>query len=291
LELLGNVIVSLSQPVLKLGNTTLTWWSLIYISILIIALLITTGRLQRLIVRQAKERTNLDVSATTGISTIVRFVIIGLGFLVILQSAGVDLSSLTIMAGAVGLGLTVGLQSLTTNIMSGLTLFTEKPIKVGDRVEVDGVVGDVTKITFRATTILTDDNIEIIVPNTQFITHKVTNWSHSSPNVRLTVPIAVSINCDPQHVKSVVEEVALKNDGVLKEPLPELIFAGFGESALKFELSIWTCAYTRKPFVLKSQLYYEMFDRFKTEGIEIPYPQRDIHIRSEDLAAIDAKRS
>lgn len=291
MELLGNVIISLSQPVLKLGNTTLTWWSLIYITVLIIILLVTTGRLQRLIVRQATARTNLDVGATHGISTIVRFLIIGLGFLVILQSAGVDLSSLTIMAGAIGLGLTVGLQSLTTNIMSGLTLFTEKPIKVGDRVEVDGVVGDITKITFRATTILTDDNIEIIVPNTQFITHKVTNWSHSSPNVRLSVPISCSISSDPIHVKSVVEGVAMKNDGVLKEPPPELIFVGFGESALKFELSIWTCAYTRKPFVLKSQLYYEIFAKFKTEGIEIPYPQRDIHIRSEDLAALDAKRS
>ncbi len=291
MELLGNVIVSLSQPVLKLGNTTLTWWSLIYISVLIIILLVTTGRLQRLIVRQATTRTNLDVGATHGISTIIRFLIIGLGFLVILQSAGVDLSSLTIMAGAIGLGLTVGLQSLTTNIMSGLTLFTEKPIKVGDRVEVDGVVGDITKITFRATTVLTDDNIEIIVPNTQFITKKVTNWSHSSPNVRLTVPLSVSIAADPRHVKRVVEEVALENDGVLKEPLPELIFAGFGESSLKFELSIWTNAYTRKPFILKSQLYYEVFDRFKTEGIEIPYPQRDIHIRTGDLSALDAKRS
>lgn len=291
MEFLGSAIVSLSQPVLKLGNTTLTWWSLIYISVLIIALLITTGRLQRLIVRQATTRTNLDVGATHGISTIVRFVVIGLGFLVILQSAGVDLSSLTIMAGAIGLGLTVGMQSITTNIMSGFTLFTEKPIKVGDRVEVDGVIGDITKITFRATTILTDDNIEIIVPNTQFITRKVTNWSHSSPNVRLAVPISVSLQADPAQVKRVVEDVAIQNEGVLKEPLPELLFVGFGESSLKFELSIWTSVYTRKPFILKSQLYYEIFERFKAEGIEIPYPQRDIHIRTGDLAALDAKRS
>jgi small-conductance mechanosensitive channel len=291
-EFLGNVITILSQPVLKLGNTTLTWWSLIYITVLIAFLMITTGRLQRLIIKQAEARTNLDIAATNGISTIVRYLFIGLGFLVILQSAGVDLSSLTIMAGAIGLGLTVGMQSITTNLMSGLTLYTERPIKVGDRVEVDGVVGDITKITFRATTILTDDNIEIIVPNTQFITGKVINWSHSSPTVRLRMPISISTNSDPKQIKATVEDVAKRNEGVLEQPAPELIFVGFGESALKFELSIWTSVYTRQTFVLKSQLYYELFERFKTDGIEIPYPQRDIHIRTGDpAAATDAKRS
>jgi small-conductance mechanosensitive channel len=289
MEYIAHVANLLSQPVLKLGNTSLTWWSMLYMAVLTVILMISTGRIQRFIVSQAESRTNFDVGVTNGISTVVRYVFIGIGFLVILQSAGVDLSSLTILAGAIGLGLTVGMQSLTTNIMSGLTLFTERPVKVGDRIEVDGVVGDITKITFRATTVLTDENIEIIVPNSQFITKKVTNWSHSSPNIRLTLPISVSFKSDPRQVKDIVETVAAEHEGVLPEPKPELIFSGFAESSLKFELWVWTCDYTRRPLVLKSKLYYEIFERLKKEGIEIPYPQRDIHIRTGALNPGDVK--
>jgi len=269
---------------MKLGNTGLTWWSILYLAVLTILLLILTGKMQRFIVKQAETRTNLDIGTTHGISTVVRYLMIGIGFLVILQSAGVDLSSLTIIAGAIGLGLTVGLQSLVSNVVSGVTLFTERPVKVGDRVEVDGTVGDITNITFRATTILTDENIEIIVPNSQFITKKVTNWSHSSPNIRLTIPVTVSYKTDPRKVKDLIEDVARKHDGVLKEPTPELIFSGFGDSALRFDLWVWTCDFTRRPLVLKSNLYYEIFERLKAEGIEIPFPQRDIHIRTGVIA-------
>lgn len=283
MEYMGHVSNLLSQPVLKLGNTGLTWWSLLYLAVLTGLLLIFTGKMQRFIVKQAETRTNFDVGTAHGISTVLRYVMIGVGFLVILQSAGVDLSSLTIIAGAIGLGLTVGLQSLTSNLVSGVTLFTERPVKIGDRVEVDGTVGDITNITFRATTVLTDENIEIIVPNSQFITKKVTNWSHSSPNIRLTLPMMVSYKTDPRRVKALVEEVARRHEGVLAEPVPELIFSGFAESALRFELWVWTCDYTRRPLVLKSNLYYEIFERLKSEGIEIPFPQRDIHIRTGAL--------
>ncbi len=251
--------------------------------------MILTGRTQRFILRQAQDRTKVDVGIIHGISTIVRYVFVGVGFLVILQSAGVDLSSLTILAGAIGLGLTVGLQNLTSNTMSGLTLFLERPVKVGDRVQVDNVTGDITKITFRATTILTDDNIEIIVPNTQFITGKVINWSLSSPNVRLSLPLSLAIDSDPNQIKLLVEELAINHPGVLKQPEPELIFLGFAESSLKFELWVWTCEYTRRPFVLKSQLYFQIFEKFKEENIAIPFPQTDIHIRTGTFAQIDAK--
>lgn len=287
MEYVGNISNLLSQPVMKLGNTGLTWWSLLYLAVLTIILLILTGKMQRFIVKQAKTRTNLDIGTTHGISTVVRYLMIGIGFLVILQSVGVDLSSLTIIAGAIGLGLTVGLQSLVSNIVSGVTLFTERPVKVGDRIEVDGTVGDITNITFRATTILTDENIEIIVPNSQFITKKVTNWSHSSPNIRLTIPVTVSYKSDPRQVKELIEEVARKHDGVLKDPRPELIFSGFGDSALRFDLWVWTCDFTRRPLVLKSNLYYEIFERLKAEGIEIPLPQRDIHIRTGVIATTE----
>ncbi len=289
MEFISNFTDMLSQPVVKLGTSALTWWSLIYMSVLMGALMVLTGRTQRFILRQAQDRTKVDVGIIHGISTIVRYVFVGIGFLVILQSAGVDLSSLTILAGAIGLGLTVGLQNLTSNVMSGLTLFLERPVKVGDRVQVDNVTGDITKITFRATTILTDDNIEIIVPNTQFITGKVINWSLSSPNVRLSLPLSLAIDSEPKRIKLLVERLAVDHPGVLKQPEPELIFLGFAESSLKFELWVWTCEYTRRPFVLKSQLYFQIFEKFKEENIAIPFPQTDIHIRTGAFAQIDAE--
>ena len=275
----------LSQPLLTIGKNTITWWSVLYVSLMFLLLLLGTSRFEKAILALAKKRPEIDVGIVASISILARYLFLAIGFIVILQSAGIDLSSLTIIAGGIGLGLTVGLQKMVTNFMSGITLFVERPIKVGDRVEVDGILGDVTKMTLRATTICTDENIEIIVPNAQFITGKVTNWSHSSPKIRLSMPISVARQSDPRSVREIIEAVARKHAGVLQDPPPELMFTGFGESSLDFSLWVWTYDYTRQPFVLKSDLYYEIFDRFKQEGIEIPLPQREVQIRSASQIA------
>lgn len=276
----------MSQPLLKLGDNAITWWHIIYIAVLSLLLLIATTNFQKLILKAAGKQGYIDIGIANSISVLAKYVCLAIGFIVILQTAGINLSSLTIIAAGMGLGLTVGLQNIIANFMSGLTLFMERPIKVGDRVEVDGVLGDITKITMRSTTVCTNENIEIIVPNTHFITGKVTNWSHSSPNIRLSMPLGVAYQSNPREVRRIVEEVAAAHPGVLKDPPPELIFTSFGESALLFTLWVWTCDYTRQPFVLKSDLYYEIFDRLKKEGVEIPYPQRDVHIRSGTLATL-----
>ena len=132
----------------------------------------------------------------------------------------------------------------------------------------------------RATEILTNDNISIIVPNSQFISQTVINWSHTNRSVRFNFPVGVSYREDPQVVKQVLLDIAMDNPGVLKNPRPDVLFFEYGESAMNFNLRVWTREYINSPGVLKSQLYYEIARRFREKGIEIPFPQYDIHIKN-----------
>jgi small-conductance mechanosensitive channel len=197
-----------------------------------------------------------------------------------LQNSNVDLSALGILAGAIGVGIGFGLQNITNNFISGLIILFERPIKVGDRIEVNEVYGDVVKISPRSTMILTNDNISIIVPNSQFIDSAVINWSHNDRNIRFNIPVGVSYKEDPQKIKKILLEVAEENNGVLRHPEPDVLFDQYNDSSIDFILRIWTSEYISRPKVLKSQLYYEIFRRFREENVEIPYPQRDLHIRS-----------
>jgi small-conductance mechanosensitive channel len=202
----------------------------------------------------------------------------------VLQTVGIDLSTLTILAGALGIGIGFGLQNITNNLVSGIIILFERPIKVGDRIEVGKVSGDVVKISMRSTTILTNDNISIIVPNSDFISSTVINWSHVDRNIRLNIPVGVAYKEDPKKVKKLLLEVVSDNEGVLKEPKPDVLFNEFGDSALVFNLRVWTREYINRPGVLRSQLYYSIFEKFKEHGVEIPFPQRDIHLKSSAAA-------
>jgi small-conductance mechanosensitive channel len=226
-------------------------------------------------------KSRIDVGVRIAVGTIIRYIVLVIGFIIVFQTVGIDLSTLTILAGALGIGIGFGLQNITNNFVSGIVILFERPIKVGDRIEVGEISGDVMKIAIRATTILTNDNISIIVPNSDFVSSKVINWSHIDRNVRLNFPVSVSYKEDPERIKKVLLDVVANNQGVLKEPKPDVLFEDFGESSLVFNLRVWTREYTNRPGVLKSQLYYAIFKKFREEKIQIPYPQRDIHIINE----------
>lgn len=228
-------------------------------------------------------KSSLDLGTRTAIGTITRYSIILIGLMIILQTVGIDLSTITVLAGALGVGIGFGLQNITNNFVSGIIILFERPIKVDDRIEVGNITGDVVRISMRATTIVTNDNISVIVPNSEFISSKVINWSHNDRNVRFNIPVGVSYKEDPQKVKELLLSVANDNDAVLKEPLPDVIFSEFGDSSLNFVLRVWTSTLIQAPKVLKSQLYFEIFKRFSEVGIQIPFPQRDLHIKNDEL--------
>ncbi|WP_462251034.1 mechanosensitive ion channel family protein [Ekhidna sp.] len=265
----------------KLGDSNITLGTILYFIIGFIILNYIARRFKSLLVNQILVKANMDKGARNSIGLISRVMIMFIGSIFIIQSAGIDMSSLSLLAGALGVGIGFGLQNITDNFISGIIILFEKPIKVGDRIVVGDTEGDVINISVRATTILTNENVSIIVPNSEFISSRVINWSHNDRNIRFDIPVGVSYQEDPVEVRNVLLDVARENEHVLKTPAPHVFFDEFGDSSLNFTLAIWTSTYTDKPRKLKSELYFSIFEKLKEKGIEIPFPQRDIHIKSQ----------
>lgn len=276
---LDDIVNFLSVPIFSIGNTDVTLWTLTYLILLLVLLYYVTTKLNKIVVYKLLANSKIELGVRVAVGTIFRYVILTVGFIIILQTVGINLSSITILLGALGVGIGFGLQNITNNFVSGLIILFERPIKVGDRIEVTGITGDVINISMRATTIVTNDNISIIVPNSEFISSTVINWSHSDRKVRFNFPVGVSYKEDPENIKQILLDVANTNPGVLREPKPDVLFTEYGDSSLVFDLRVWTDQYITKPGVLKSQLYFEIFKSFKEKGVEIPFPQRDLHIK------------
>ncbi len=277
---LQKIIDSLNTPLFTIGSSAFTIWTMIYLILATVILIVVASQINKLIAHKLLARSRFELGVRVAVGAIVKYVLLVVGFVVILQTAGINLSSLTILLGALGVGIGFGLQNITNNFVSGLIILFERPIKVGDRIEVADVAGDVVDISMRATTIITNDNISIIVPNSQFISETVINWSHTDRNVRFNFPVRVSYQEDPETIRKVLLEIARDNPGVLKNPVPDVLFSEYADSAMIFNLRVWTREYVNRPGVLKSQLYDEIARRFREQGIEIPYPQRDVYIKS-----------
>ncbi len=287
LKMLSNYFKAVNEiinaPLFTIGQSDISVGTIVYFILAFFLLSIISSRIRKILVDRILVRANFDIGVRASIGNITRFTILLIGTVVIIQSAGIDLSALSLLAGALGVGIGFGLQNITDNFISGLIILFEKPIKVGDRIEVGDINGDVLSISVRATTVLTNDNISIIVPNSEFISKQVINWSHNDRNIRFRIPVGVSYNEDPEKVKRILLEVARANENVLLEPAPIVLFDEFGDSSLNFTLAVWTGTFTNRPRILKSDLYFEIFKRFREEGIEIPFPQRDIHVKTSPL--------
>jgi small-conductance mechanosensitive channel len=231
---------TINRPFLTLGNYDLTIWNLFYLLVLLFLLLYVTSKIRKWLIYKVLAKSNIELGVRIAVGTILRYVVVLIGLFIILQTLGIDLSSVTILAGALGVGIGFGLQNVTNNFVSGLIILFERPIKVGDRIEVADITGDVTKISMRATTITTNDNISIIVPNSEFISSTVINWSHTDRDIRLNIPVGVSYNEDPEKVKNVLLEVVDANQGVLQNPKPDVLFDEYDDSSINFSLRVWT---------------------------------------------------
>lgn len=270
----------LNKTIIGGTENPLKFFDLLRLVFFVALLVFFSGKFKTIFVRQILPKYSDDIGVSQSIGTIIQYLIIIIGGLIIIQSTGVNLGSLNLLAGALGVGIGFGLQNIANNFISGLIILFERPVKVGDRIDVGSVTGDVTKISSRATTINTNDNISIIIPNADVINKQVINWSHNDRNVRFGIPVGVAYKEDPTIVKKILLEVAQEHNGVLKKPVPEVLFIQYGDSSLDFDLKVWTNRYTDRPIVLKSELYYKIFEKFKEHNIEIPYPQRDLHIKS-----------
>jgi len=274
------IIDAFSVPLFRVGESAFSLWVLTYIILASLFLIFIAQATNKIVTHRLLSKSRIELGVRIAVGSIVRYLFLVVGFIVIMQTAGINLSSITILLGALGVGIGFGLQNITNNFVSGVIILLERPIKVGDRIEVGNIAGDVVDISMRATTVITNDNISIIVPNSQFISETIINWSHTDRSVRFNFPVGVSYKENPENVRKILLDIALANAGVLKDPKPDVLFAQYADSAMVFNLRVWSCEYINRPGVLKSQLYYEIARRFREEGIEIPFPQRDIHIKN-----------
>jgi small-conductance mechanosensitive channel len=209
---------------------------------------------------------------------IIRYIIIGFGFIFAISILGVDLSTFNLMAGALGLGIGFGLQTIISNFVSGLILIFERPILPGDSVEVDNLWCTVSKVGVRASVINTYDGAEVIVPNNNLITNDLINWTLSSKIRRMEVKIGTAYGSNPNQVLEILKAAAVNHPKVLKDPEPTTLFQGFGESSLNFTLWFWV--YFENGLSSKSEISIDIYNRLDEANIEIPFPQRDVHIKS-----------
>lgn len=251
---------------------------------LLIALLIAvfwiSSRTKRFLFNRFLVHSGLDRALQYAISQIVSNVVLVVGIFIVLENTGIHLGALTVFAGAVGVGVGFGLQNIASNFISGLVILAERPITIGDRIEVAGITGQVQQIRARSTVIMTSDNIAMIVPNSKFIDSPVTNWHYGDPRVRFRLPIGVAYGSDVNKVRDALIAAAREHQATLDDPPPNAYLEKFGDSTIDFELIVWSKEMSHKPRRFKSDLNFLIEKHLREAGIEIPNPQRDLHIRS-----------
>ncbi|MEO6804066.1 MAG: mechanosensitive ion channel domain-containing protein [Granulicella sp.] len=268
----------------KIGALPVTPLFLIKVGVFLFLLFAISSALQRFIMGRVLRRLNISESQKFALSRFTTYLLFCVGLFVGLQSLGVNLNSLVVFGGAVGVGVGLGLQNVVSNFVAGLILLVEQPIRMGDRIEIKDTLGDVIKIAARSTWVKTNDNVIIIVPNNDFINTAVTNWTANDATVRINIPVGVGYGSDPEVVRELLLEAAREHSDVLKDPPPNVIFTDYGDNSINFTLRVWTSTQSHAPALLKSDLYFTLFKRFGERGIELPFPQRDLHIRSSDIA-------
>lgn len=250
----------------------------------IYAALLASKAIQMLLLNKVLPRYGAERGVQLSITRLVHYGILTIGFLVMLRVLGFQLNQLALLGGALGVGIGFGLQAIVNNFASGLILLFERPIKVGDTIQIGEEIGEVKHLGLRATIIQTFDYAEIVVPNSDLVTGQVTNWTLGERRVRIRIPVGVAYGTDVSKVLKILLSCAEANPVVLSTPAPLAFFLAFGASSLDFEVRVWIPEFLNKTQVL-SDLNQDIEKEFALNGIEIPFPQTDLHLRSVDEAA------
>lgn len=240
--------------------------------------------LHRLLVRRSG---GASAGVAYSIARISQYVVIVTGILVGLENVGLSLTTLTAFGAVLSVGIGFGLQNIAQNFISGLILLVERPVQQGDYIRVGDTVGRVDEIAMRATRVISRDGVAVIVPNSELITATVINQSAGSPNYRVRVKIGVAYGTDLSRMRDLLLRIAGAHEGVLADPPPRVFFRDFGDSTLDFELTLWLSDPQQEPFVT-SDLRFAIDAEFRANGVEMPFPQRDLHVRG--LEALAARR-
>jgi small-conductance mechanosensitive channel len=245
---------------------------------------LTSWAVQTMLMKGVFTTRELQVGVRISIARLVHYGFVFVGFLLALVALGVHLRDITIIAGALGVGIGFGLQGIVNNFVSGLILLFERPIKVGDYIQLGELWAEIKKIGLRSTVVETFDKSEIVVPNSDLVSYQVTNWTLSNRMARLIIPVGVEYGSDVPLVIETLMECAMASSKVMRKPEPQVLFLKFGESSLDFELRVWISDIDYR-LVIISELHQEIDRKFRQAGIVIAFPQRDLHLRSVDESA------
>jgi small-conductance mechanosensitive channel len=265
-----------------IGNMSVSLSSLV-IGVLVLAMTLFLSRaVTSLLDRRIAGKTTIDPGLRYTIVRLVKYVLVTVGILVALKQAfGLDLTSIAVVFTALSVGIGFGLQYIAADIASGFILLFERPIRIGDRITIGDDEGDVQSINLRTTTVITNDRIAIIVPNSRLVTQRVINWSYGDPRARIAIPVNVSNESDIDLVTKTLTDSAKDVELVLEDPPPKVQFLKFGAYALEFRLLVWTRHPNRHPQI-RSDINYRIKKLFKERGIQIPYPTQEFLVKGAD---------
>jgi len=276
---LGQVI---QHSFFKIGQVDLSLMLILKISVIIWSLNFFSHFINKFLNKNVYPRARLDEGAQYTISIFVKYFLIFLGGVTGLKILGFEIGTLNVLAGTIGIGIGIGLQEIAKNFISGLILLIERPVKIGDYVEIEGLPGRVDAIKARGTVVTTFDNISVVVPNSDFITKQVVNWTYNDKITRCCLSVGVTYGSDVDLVKKSLLEVAGKHSKIIRKPPPYVLFAEFGDNALLFKLYVWTEDSANR-LLLISDLHFMVEKMFRERGLVIAFPQRDIHLKTSDV--------
>ena len=278
-EIVSSAHELLTTTLFELQNTEVSFLTLIIFLFFIASFIIASKVIKKMLLSRFLTRFEIESGLRYTLARVTQYIIVTIGVLISFQFIGIDLSSLAVIFGFLSVGIGFGLQNVTSNFIAGLIVLFERPISVGDRVEVAGIQGDVLEINIRATKIRTLNKVSIIVPNSEFVSSNVINYSHGDPQYRLDVEVGVSYGSDLDTVIKALREVADENNSVLQNPEPQIHLVSFGDSAWDMQLRVWIPDVKQYPIV-QNEFNQAIVKKFKEYDIEIPFPQRDLHVRS-----------
>ncbi len=275
----------LVAPLFDIGSVPITAIGILRVVAIIVATWWISKLAQGALTRIASYRPNVTRAALYTLNRLVHYVILTVGFLIALSSIGIDLSKFALFVSALGVGVGFGLQTLISNFVAGLMLLFERTLKVGDFIELEsGLMGEVREINIRSTLITTNDNIDVVVPNSAFVSGHVMNWTLRDVYRRIHVPFGVAYGSDKELVRKAALEAAAQVEHTLDDHesrAPKVWLTEFGDSSLNFELIVWlTSDAVKRPGAVRADYLWAIETALKKYGIEIPFPQRDLHVRS-----------
>ncbi len=283
--LVGALHMALMTPLFAVEDRSYSLLDVLALPALLGLLWVVMGAVTRMIQSRILGTVGVERGTQETVATLLRLGGTVLGALVVFQAWGIDVRALALVASVLGVGVGFGLQHLANNLVSGLVIGLERPVKPGDFVSIGGLQGTVERIGARSVEIITADHVSILVPNSHFLEQEVVNWSHRDPTCRIHVPVGVAYGSDVRVVRAALLDAASRHPDVLADPRPSVAFQGFGDSALLFELRVWTRTPSRQR-ALTSDLNYRIEAALRRHRLTVPFAQRDVSLRSPELSAI-----